>query len=30
VLILIALAHQSIRRPKPAPEPVPAAEKENA
>ncbi|RDI52254.1 monovalent cation/H+ antiporter subunit A [Microvirga subterranea] len=28
VLILIALAHQSIRRPKPAP--VPAAEKENA
>ncbi|MBM6584473.1 hypothetical protein ILT44_30240, partial [Microvirga sp. BT689] len=30
VLILIALAHQSIRRPKPAPGLAPAAEKENA
>ncbi len=30
VLILIALAHQSIRRPKPAPTLAPAAEKENA
>ena len=30
VLILVALAHQSIRRPKPAPAPVSVAEEENA
>jgi multicomponent K+:H+ antiporter subunit A len=30
VLILIALAHQSVRRPKPAPRPIPVAEREKA
>jgi multicomponent K+:H+ antiporter subunit A len=30
VLILIALAHQSVRRPRPAPRPITVAEKENA